>query len=320
MGSQLNGVGLQAAIATTNELHKALLDLAGQPFSAAELLLRARRLIRRYEPLTSRALRDSLLAAWLKGARRVARVVPESQIAPPVLPPTFRPSTIEADEPIVRLPLIEHAAAALAGKQLVLPGEFAELDQDARRAAFTVARATSLETVEKVQGAIVADIREGGTLREFRRRLDDTLSPILSRPHVETLYRTQVAQAYAAGQQTVLDHPLVADEFPYLLWVATHDTRVREDHLAMETHGQDGTGVYRRDDPIWLTLWPPASYNCRCVVVPLSLEDAARHGSREARRWLESGQSPEAPEYAVSPYPLQVPAGWPASGRIGSIL
>jgi uncharacterized protein with gpF-like domain len=56
----------------------------------------------------------------------------------------------------------------------------------------------------------------------------------------------------------VLEHPLVADEFPYRLCSATHDSRTREaSHLEMEKWGQNGTAVYRADDPMWDELWPP---------------------------------------------------------------
>jgi uncharacterized protein with gpF-like domain len=42
-----------------------------------------------------------------------------------------------------------------------------------------------------------------------------------------------------------------------LAYYATHDARVRDDHLAMETLGLDGTNIYRADDPIWREYLPP---------------------------------------------------------------
>ncbi len=127
-------------------------------------------------------------------------------------------------------------------------------------------------------------------------------------------------QAAGAGQRAVLDHPLVADEFPYLLWSATHDTRVRPEHLKMEWWGPGECAVYRRDDPMWDTLWPPASYNCRCHATPLSLEDAVSHGSHEAREWLRTGRPPITPAWAARPYPITPPPGWPTGGRVGAVV
>jgi SPP1 gp7 family putative phage head morphogenesis protein len=129
------------------------------------------------------------------------------------------------------------------------------------------------------------------------------------------MFRDNVGNATAAGQRAVLEHPLIADEFPYRLWSATHDERTRPTHRAMETHGQNGTAVYRSDDPMWDVLWPPCEWNCRCVCIPLSLEDAAREGSREAQKWLLTGTPPDAPEFAKVPYPIQPPEGWPSHRR-----
>lgn len=317
--------GLDALLAISGELRRGLVRLVRRYPNAAELLLQARRLIAHHEPILARTLRDSLLTSYLDAARKWGKravAKPEAVgMLPPVLPPPFRSqSPADPEEPLIRFPMIERAAQDLLQRELMLPEEFAELNQDAKRTAFTVARAQSLETVRAVHEAILDDIREGGTLRLFRERVNEALSPILSPPQVETLYRTQTAQAAGAGLRTVLEHPLVADEFPYVLWVATHDTRVRPDHLEMEHHGQNGTAVYRSDDPMWLTLWPPAGYNCRCAPIPLSLEDAARHGSREAQHWLQTGIAPAFPEFAVRPYPIQPPPGWPTSGTIASVL
>lgn len=131
----------------------------------------------------------------------------------------------------------------------------------------------------------------------------------LTPAHVETVFRTNVLGAYAAGQKAVLAHPAVRSEFPYVAWYATRDTRVRPDHRAMETAGLDGTNVFRADDPALLAVWPPAGWNCRCKVVLLTLEDAAARGVREAIAWLASGLPPARPQF-VAAVPLVLPAGW----------
>ena len=87
----------------------------------------------------------------------------------------------------------------------------------------------------------------------------------------------------------------------------------------MEKHGQNGSAVYRADDPMWNVLYPPASWNCRCVAVALSIADAAKHGSREAARWLRIGVPPTSPVFARVPYPIVPPPGWPTHGVIAAI-
>lgn len=195
------------------------------------------------------------------------------------------------------------------------PAELVSLDADARAVAFTVARAQTVKAVEAVRDAIAEDIRQGGTLREFRANIADALeaSP-LGDAETETLYRTHVGRAYASGKAAVFEMPEVRSAVPYLRYVATHDTRVRDEHLALETLGLNGTGIYRSDDPIWRLFYPPWDWNCRCEVIPLSLKAAARAGVREAQEWLRTGKPPAVPEWVEIPdFPL--PRGWVPVGR-----
>lgn len=312
--------GLSAALAIIDSIRVDVQKAArnAENLNPAQLLNRVRVVIARYEPLFARTLRDSLLNAWLTPARKLTAGLGKSDRGlPPVRPPLI--ANAGEPRPVVRFPMIEKAVEDLTRRRIMLPEDFRALDQDAQRTAFTVARLQSLESIERVKKALTDDVGHGGTLRSFRREASEAIGDALTPGQVETVYRTQVAQAYSAGQRAVLDHPMVADEFPYMLWTATHDSRTRPEHLAMEKHGQNGTAVYRSDDPMWNTLFPPAAYNCRCAAIPLSLVDAAGYGSREARRWLQTGIPPANPVYAARPYPIIPPPGWPTSNRIGSI-
>lgn len=327
----LLGRGLPAAIAVARDLRRRVQALARHGRHRPDQLLRQARIeIAKREPLLALTIRDSLLAAWLGSADKVTHGVASRQAdspfvvqGPPIKPPPLWPRTpdMPEPEPVVRFPQIDAAVRDLQAKRLLTQAEFNVLDQDARRAAFTIARLGSTDAIGKVREALADDLRDGGSLRDFRLRISDAIAGSgLGEHQVEAVYRTQVAQAYSAGQKDILDHPLVADEFPYLLWTATHDSRTRPDHLAMEHSGQNGTAVYRRDDPIWQTLYPPAGWNCRCMVIPLSIEDAAKHGSREAAKWLKTGQPPITPVFAARPYPITPPAGWPVHDRIESVV
>jgi len=224
------------------------------------------------------------------------------------------------DLPLLRFPAVEAAARDLASRQVLTRADFDRLADDAKAAAFTVARVTSLDALAKIQAALVDDVARGGTLADFRRAVDDALgSSALTPAHIENVYRTNVAQAYTQGQAEVLAHPLVADEFPYLAYHACHDARVRADHLRLETWGLSGTNVYRRDDPIWERFLPPWDYQCRCVVVPLTLADAARAGVREAQEWLRTGIPPALRAW-VKPPPFEPPAGWTRRNRLEALI
>jgi SPP1 gp7 family putative phage head morphogenesis protein len=293
----------------------------------------ARAELLRLEPLLARALTDAQLLEYLEAARRIAEgTVPEAEVSTPDSPesqgeshgtePPARPAEPDDPAPLVRYPQIERAAADLMARNVMLPGDFDKLTEEAKRNAFTVTRATTLDAVERVREAVRRDLEEGGTRREFGDRVEAALgSGALADHELDALYRTQTARAAAAGQRAVLDDPLVQSEFVYLLWSATHDGRVEPDHLAMEKAGLNGTAVYRADDPIFNTHFPPIRWNCRCIVIPLSVADAAEYGCAEARRWLETGEPPAQPEF-VGEVPAQIPPGWVpvARGGIGAAV
>ena len=300
------------------QLRRDLSRLAKQPMSAGDFLAAARRIIRKYEPLLARAARDTTLLAYFRAAREAAKKLP------PDGPPDSSPPTLftrpKDEGPTIRLPMLDAAVADLQRRRILTPADYAVIDQDARRSAFTVARITSQQALRAVRSALVDDIQQGGTLRDFRKRVDAAIGGVLSPSQIETVYRTNAMQAYSAGQRAVLDHPMVADEFPYLEWVAIHVTRVDPTHLAMEKHGLDGTGIYRADDPIWRTHTPPIRWNCRCHLIPLSVADAAAKGVREAKRWLATGVPPTSPQWVSGPHPANPPAGWPTVASIAAVV
>lgn len=281
------------------------------------------------EPRLRWVVRMALLNGYLRAARETARqAIREGAVMPvgtpprpiqPPSPPETRGASPGQPAPY-RFPGVEAAADWLHRRQLLTRDDFARLDAQAQAAAFTIARVKTVDAVKTVRDAVGSVVRDGGTLPEFRDAVKGAVKDVFSPAQVETLYRSHVGLAQAAGQRAVIEHPAVGDEFPYRMWSATHDSRVRPEHLAMETHGQNGTAVYRADDPMWNTLWPPCHYNCRCLVVPLSIEDAARHGSREAARWLATGTPPTNPVWAKTPYPVTPPEGWPVHTGIVAVV
>ncbi|MBA1302629.1 phage head morphogenesis protein, partial [Pseudomonas carnis] len=64
------------------------------------------------------------------------------------------------------------------------------------------------------------------------------------------------------------------DTHPYWMYVAILDGKTRPSHRAL--HGQ----VFRHDDPIWASIFPPNGFNCRCRVVALTESAVKRRGLR----------------------------------------
>ncbi|PID62009.1 MAG: hypothetical protein CR974_03835 [Gammaproteobacteria bacterium] len=74
---------------------------------------------------------------------------------------------------------------------------------------------------------------------------------------------------------------------PYWQYLAVIDPSTRDSHRAL--HGK----VYRADDPIWDTVYPPNGFNCRCRVSALSERDMKRLGLEVTHAELEREQLPK---------------------------
>jgi uncharacterized protein with gpF-like domain len=265
--SALINRGLEGGLAVVEEIRKGLARFTRTADSWQDYLPKARRWVAAHEPILARVLSDSLLAGWLQGGRRAVRGLPRpTGLLPPVLPPPLPPAFLEPTpdfpQPIIRFPMIERAAQDLVDREVMDRAAFDALALEARQAAFTVARVSSLDTLEKIQEGLVYAVARGETLRDFRRRVEPILEETpLSPGHLENVFRTNISTAYSTGMATLLQHPLVADEFPYLLYTAIHDSRTEDTHLEMEHLGIQRTAVYRRDDPIWEKFFPPWRWN-----------------------------------------------------------
>lgn len=303
--------------------------------SAADTMARIRAELLRTEPDIARAIEGGILAAWVSAAQKPARELPVDEdadvpttgsVIPPIPPgPPFGPLALAPigndDERPVRWPAIEAAARDLLSRRAVTHRDFVALSQDARAAAYSIAGDLREGTIDAVKDAITHDTLHGGTLRAFTDNVGAALDAAgMSDAQIETTYRTQTGLARTAGIVKVIDHPQIAEEFPYWGYFATHDSRTRPEHMAMETAGIDGTNVFRCDDPIARKAWPPCSYNCRCLGRVMSIEDAAEAGVREARIWLRTGEPPANPAW-VDSVPVVLPKDWPVpTGRVPPIV
>jgi SPP1 gp7 family putative phage head morphogenesis protein len=316
---------LPALTEIARQLAKSLGLQAGRGDLSADV---ARLIVGRYEPLIARTFRDALLASWLDAARQSSDVPGADDPTPadslPPLRPPFGPPSPDATpepEPVVRLPLIEEAARDLVERRVMTPDDLDWLDQDARRTAFTLARTGSLDALTKINDALAENTRDGGTLRDFRDRVQSAVGESMVSPSkIEAVYRTNIGKAYSAGQIAILNDPLVSDQFPYVAYHAVHDSRTDPDHIALESMGLDGTNIYRTDDPAIQKFWPPWRWNCRCQAILISVADAAWYGVSEAKKWLETGEPPVFPQWVTMP-PFELPPGWvPVGSRIKAVF
>lgn len=285
----------------------------------------ARKILSEAEPDFAEHLTQADLAAWLAGFHWTSQQFPfwlnrEFSLVnegPPKPPSGKLLWPWEEEQPIVRFPLLERAAESLEQRGILSKQEFDQATASIKLRSFTMAGDNSAAVLTEIRDAIARDVQEGTSLRGFQEKFAEIVDASSLGPwHVETVYRTNVQSSFRDGRETLINNPIVDKTFPYQEYFAIRDARARENHLALETLGLDGTGIYRRDDPFWDRFTPPWDFNCRCGVSPMTISDAAAKGVREAREWLDSGSPPATPEWRYQFIPFEPKPGFGQRGRV----
>lgn len=215
-----------------------------------------------------------------------------------------------AGDPSIRYPIIDDAAHNLASRRLLRASDYYQATEQARTESFTVARVESERTLEQIRDFLAKGVQDGGpagTLREFTKFMSEETS--LSPAHIENIYRTNVATAYATGMERVLANEWVSSEFPFVMTVPIRDGRLTDLCRIVAASGMSGTSIFARDDPEWQRLKNPRHWQCRCNTRPCTIEDAARAGVVYAQEWLRNGTRPAWSPW-VDRVPVELPAGW----------
>jgi len=156
------------------------------------------------------------------------------------------------------------AADFLKAKQILTPAEFGELEMGYRRFAFTVAQVESKRLIRETRDLLVENVRAGGNLKDWRKAVDQAFAKAGADPmspwHAETVYRTNIASAYSAGNYDMLHHPAVAEEFPVFRFEGVGDDRQSDICRPI-----DGVTL-PRDNAFWRYHWPPLHHACRSTV------------------------------------------------------
>ena len=204
--------------------------------------------------------------------------------------------------PEFEFPALEHAVRQLTERKILAPEEFYSVADSARRQAFTISGGLTDKAIEAVRGLLAENLTGPASREGFVRVTREQVDSIpISDAHLEQVFRNNANEAYSLGMEHVLDHPLVGDLVPYAMSVPIHDTRTRPEHLAIERSGLNGTAVFNRKDPVWITFRGPWSWGCRCGWIPLTVKQAAARGVKEAQLWLETGDIPTVFEFVDWP-------------------
>lgn len=223
-----------------------------------------------------------------------------------------------------RLPSIERGALELANKRIVTAKEFYRLARNAQHSGLFTISGKTKKAIEKVQDAIIELTEDRGlSLRGFSAKVDGVFDKSnLGQAHMELVYRNTVQSMFSDGIDETHELDVVKRTFPYVRYVAIHDVRARETHLALEKLGIQGTDIYRADDPVIKLFRPPWEWNCRCGRIFLTTKQAANSGIREAEECLKRGVHPfdiDNPAYVKMP-PFRPPPGWNTGKRTAGRL
>jgi len=197
------------------------------------------------------------------------------------------------------------AIAFLKAKGYAASWNWWEVWESAHARAFTVAKAMQSDVLVSIREALDVALSKGTTRREFARELEPTLRKLgwwgrqvivspdggaervqLGSPHrLRTIFDSNMRSTFGAARQG--QQEVNAESRPFWMYDSRNDSRVRPSHAAMD--GQ----VFRHDDPIWQSHYPPNGWNCRCRVRALT---AAQVRSRGLRVRDSAGALTSAPQ------------------------
>ena len=180
----------------------------------------------------------------------------------------------------------------LRGKGYLITWNWHDVQAAAHQRAFTVAKMTDLDLLGDVRNALTENFAQGKTVDDFVRELQPWLESQgwwgkqivvdssggaevvrLGTPRrLRTIYQTNAQSAFMGARYKAMRAAVATH--PYWMYVAVMDASTRSSHAAL--NGK----VFRWDDPIWESIYPPNDYNCRCRVVALTEAEVKARGLR----------------------------------------
>jgi SPP1 gp7 family putative phage head morphogenesis protein len=149
---------------------------------------------------------------------------------------------------------------------------FDGLDTQLKQQAFTLSGAAEQRLIERIRDALADIAQKGGTRQEFERAADELTDAAgvarLNAFTVDTAFNVAMQRAYSQGRLAQMKEPAVLDALPYWQYWTVNDDRVRPEHRVIHLF------TARAEDPVWMKIYPPSGFNCRCSVIPIPNGDA----------------------------------------------
>ena len=181
----------------------------------------------------------------------------------------------------MQMPFVEQpfdkAVRAFRSRDVLHRDLFEQLSSAAKHRSFTVAKLAKTELLADVHAELARQIAsgrngvltgEGPNLGEFKRFMTERIASAgwvaANASHVETIFRTNVMDAYGQGRKSEMKQPSVLKSRPIWQYRCVGDSRTRAPHK--EAHNL----CMLASDPAWESIYPPCGYNCRCRVISRS--------------------------------------------------
>jgi SPP1 gp7 family putative phage head morphogenesis protein len=196
----------------------------------------------------------------------------------------------------------EQAIGYFKAKGLKPTFSYAEMLNEAHDHSFTVAKMMNVDMLGQVRASLDSALANGTTFKEWSDSIipvlqsggwwgrKEVLDPLTGLPMIaqlgsparlETIFRTNLQSAYAAGQwQEIADQ---AEDAPYLMYDAVDDLRVRPMHKSWDNKVLPVTSAW------WKSHYPPNGWNCRCGVIQLAADELEALGLQPAAEPPDDG-------------------------------
>lgn len=171
----------------------------------------------------------------------------------------------------------DDAAAYIRDLTPVTKEIFDGLSAQYKKDAFTLAGAADVRLIQKIQAALAEVAQKGETAADFeaavRAITDDAGVAQLNAFTLDTAFNTAMQKAYSLGRYEQMSNESTHAVFPFWQYCTVGDNRVRPEHMVL-----DGFTA-RAQDPVWMKIYPPNGFNCRCSVVPILESEAPKDAS-----------------------------------------
>ncbi len=178
------------------------------------------------------------------------------------------------------------------------------MEEGALKKAFYVTGVSDLEALKAVKASLERALAKGETFEDWKADVKAQglfKSPEFTRHRLETIFRTNIQNAFSGGRYSELTSPAVLRRRPYWRFSAVRDNRTTS--VCAAAHGT----ILPTDHPWWKTHIPPLHFNCRSTIVPMTEAKARERGITQNPTQLTAALGFGGPPDAVPVDPSKKP-------------